>query len=119
MRLAARQIGHHWHSGDSPTSGGISLVAVSQTSAALACCRPPPRVRRTWLLTSRLILRALARSSLRCRSLSMSLAGVDGRWRAEPDRCGPDREESDGCESDREEPDCEESDGSDDPLRSD
>ena len=43
IRRAARQIGHHWHSGDSPTSGGISLVAVSQTSAALSAAAAAER----------------------------------------------------------------------------
>jgi hypothetical protein len=35
MRRAARQMGHHWHSADSPIPGGISVVAVSHTSDAL------------------------------------------------------------------------------------
>ena len=36
---AARQIGHHWHSGGS--SPGASVVAVSQTSACLLLLPPP------------------------------------------------------------------------------
>ncbi|MGH3211661.1 MAG: hypothetical protein ACRDNO_28275 [Trebonia sp.] len=37
---AARQIGHHWHSGGSSVSS--SVVAVSQTSSACLAFRAPP-----------------------------------------------------------------------------
>jgi hypothetical protein len=52
---AARQIGHHWHSGGS--SPGGSVVAVSHTSADGL---PPPIVDRTLSATSRPTLRAPA-----------------------------------------------------------
>src|SRR5580704_3193849 len=77
MRRAARQIGHHWHSGDSPTSGGISLVTVSQMSARSA--RPPPNVRRTWPVISLRIDLALERRSQRWKSLSISAPGAGCR----------------------------------------
>ncbi len=59
---AARQIGHHWHSGGS--SPGGSVVAVSQTLAGL----PPPSVDLTLSATSRPRLRAPAFISHRCKS---------------------------------------------------
>lgn len=73
-RRAARQIGHHWHSGDSPTSGGISVVAVSQTSDDSV--RPPPSVRLTCPLISLPTLLALLRRSQRWKSFIMSEAGL-------------------------------------------
>lgn len=66
--------------------GGISFVAVSQTSAALGRC-PVPSVRRTWLPSWLRMFLALCRMSQRCTSLSMS-AGVLGRGRCEPGRSG-------------------------------
>jgi hypothetical protein len=69
IRRAARQIGHHWHSADSPTSGGISVVAVSHTSPASV---RPPKVRRTWPVISLRMLLALDRSSHRWKSVSTS-----------------------------------------------
>src|SRR5215469_15040446 len=67
------------------------------------------------------MLRALDFSSQRWRSLSMSLAGVGGRWRAEPDRSElgrdePDRSEPDLPEPDRSEPDLPEPDRSEPDL---
>jgi hypothetical protein len=57
-RRAARQIGHHWHSGGS--SPGGSVVAVSQTLACFPLLLPPPIVDLTLLATSRPRLRAPA-----------------------------------------------------------
>ncbi|HXT88906.1 MAG TPA: hypothetical protein VN714_06575, partial [Trebonia sp.] len=60
-RRAARQIGHHWHSGGSSVSS--SVVAVSQTSALLPPRAPgptPPRVDLTLPATSRPMLLAPA-----------------------------------------------------------
>ncbi|MCL2581793.1 MAG: hypothetical protein FWE35_04985 [Streptosporangiales bacterium] len=63
---AARQIGHHWHSGGSSAAPGGSVVAVSHTSAE--CCCPPPTVERTRSVTSRPRPRApaFAPASPRC-----------------------------------------------------
>jgi hypothetical protein len=73
-RRAARQIGHHWHSGGS--SSGPSVVAVSQTSAFLrALPAVPPMVDFTRSVTSLVTLRAPARISQRWRSPIGSLAG--------------------------------------------
>ncbi|MBO0819996.1 MAG: hypothetical protein J2P26_04005, partial [Nocardiopsaceae bacterium] len=69
-RRAARQIGHHWHSGGS--SPGGSVVAVSHTSADGA---PPPSVERTRSATSRLRLRVPAFISHRWKSPIGSLPG--------------------------------------------
>ena len=55
-RRAARQMGHHAHSGAS--SGGGSVVATSQTSPLV--CLPPLIVDRTRSATSRPTLRAPA-----------------------------------------------------------
>jgi hypothetical protein len=71
-RRAARQIGHHWHSGGSSVS--TSVVAVSQTSAFDAP-RPPPNVDRTRPATSRPMLLAPARISHRWKSPIGSLPG--------------------------------------------
>jgi hypothetical protein len=65
-RRAARQIGHHWHSGGSSVSS--SVVAVSQMSDFAFEVAPPPRVVRTRPATSRPILRAPARISHRWKS---------------------------------------------------
>src|SRR5690242_4997091 len=64
-RRAARQIGHHWHSGGSSVSS--SVVAVSQTSAGLPPPRlpPPPSVDRTRPATSLPMLLAPARINQR------------------------------------------------------
>jgi hypothetical protein len=70
-RRAARQIGHHAHSGAS--SGGGSVVAVSQTSPLLRL--PPVTVERTRSATSRPRLRAPAFISHRWKSASGSLDG--------------------------------------------
>ncbi|HEX7164958.1 MAG TPA: hypothetical protein VF223_27405 [Trebonia sp.] len=72
---AARQIGHHWHSGGS--SVGSSVVAVSQTSALLAPPPPPPPpiVDFTRPATSRPILLAPAFISHRWKSPIGSLPG--------------------------------------------
>jgi hypothetical protein len=73
-RRAARQIGHHWHSGGS--SVGASLVAVSQTSACLPALPPaPPMVDFTRSVTSLVTLRAPALISHRWRSPIGSLPG--------------------------------------------
>jgi hypothetical protein len=73
-RRAARQIGHHWHSGGS--SVGASVVAVSQTSAFLpALPVAPPMVDFTRSVTSLVTLRAPALISQRWRSPIGSLAG--------------------------------------------
>jgi len=66
---AARQTGHHWHSGGSV---GSSVVAVSQTSACLA---PPPIVDRTRPATSLPMLLAPAFISHRWKSPIGSLPG--------------------------------------------
>ena len=71
-RRAARQIGHHAHSGAS--SGGGSVVAVSQTSPLLRLL--PVTVERTRSATSRPRLRAPAFISHRWKSASGSLAGL-------------------------------------------
>jgi hypothetical protein len=73
-RRAARQIGHHWHSGGS--SVGASVVATSQTSACLPD-RPaaPPMVDFTRSVTSLVTLRAPALISQRWRSPIGSLPG--------------------------------------------
>jgi hypothetical protein len=100
IRRAARQMGHHWHSGASPTSGGISCVAVSHTSAVLV--RPPPIVRRTCPPISFRTFLAPWRMSQRCRSptgstrggglcRARSAAGRPGPGRSAPGRCGPGR----------------------------
>ncbi|MGH3165633.1 MAG: hypothetical protein ACRDN0_07030 [Trebonia sp.] len=67
---AARQIGHHWHSGGS--SPGGSVVAVSQTSAGLS---PRLTVDLTLSATSRPRLRAPAFISHRWKSPMGSLPG--------------------------------------------
>jgi hypothetical protein len=73
-RRAARQIGHHWHSGGS--SIGPSVVAVSQTSAFLpALAVAPPMVDFTRSVTSLVTLRAPALISQRWRSPIGSLPG--------------------------------------------
>jgi hypothetical protein len=66
IRRAARQMGHHWHSGASPSTGGISFVTVSQTS--VVALRPPPKVRRTCPLISLRTFFAPWRMSQRFRS---------------------------------------------------
>src|SRR5947209_13276863 len=63
---AARQTGHHWHSGGSSVS--TSVVAVSQTSECLALPPPPPSVDRTRPATSRPMLLAPAFISQRWKS---------------------------------------------------
>ncbi|HEX4399300.1 MAG TPA: hypothetical protein VH136_16800 [Trebonia sp.] len=70
---AARQIGHHWHSGGS--SPGGSVVAVSHTLACLFALAPPPSEALTLLATSRLRLRAPAFISHRWKSPIGSRAG--------------------------------------------
>jgi hypothetical protein len=73
-RRAARQIGHHWHSGGS--SVGSSVVAVSQTSARFpALPLAPPMVDFTRSVTSLVTLRAPALISQRWRSPIGSLPG--------------------------------------------
>jgi hypothetical protein len=73
-RRAARQIGHHWHSGGS--SVGFSVVAVSHTSACLpAVPVAAPMVDLTRSDTSLVTLRAPALISQRWRSPIGSLAG--------------------------------------------
>ncbi|HSZ39820.1 MAG TPA: hypothetical protein VK817_07670 [Trebonia sp.] len=69
-RRAARQIGHHWHSGGS--SPGGSVVAVSQT---FDCFAPPLTVVLTFSATSRPRLRAPAFISHRWKSPMGSLPG--------------------------------------------
>jgi hypothetical protein len=69
---AARQIGHHWHSGGSSVSS--SVVAVSHTSAVLAP-RPPPSVDLTRPATSRPMLLAPAFIIHRWKSPIGSLPG--------------------------------------------
>src|SRR5580700_9698507 len=70
---AAWQIGHHWHSGDSP--GGGSLVARSHTSPRSR--RSWPIVLRTWSATWLAMLRAPARISQRWKSARGSLPRRD------------------------------------------
>ena len=72
-RRAARQTGHHWHSGGS--SPGGSVVAVSQTLACFPLLLPPPIVDLTLLATSRPRLRAPAFISHRWKSAIGSLPG--------------------------------------------
>jgi hypothetical protein len=69
---AARQIGHHWHSGGSST--GSVVVASSQTSIR-AFDRPPPMVDFTRSVTSLVMLRAPAFISQRWKSPNGSLPG--------------------------------------------
>ncbi len=104
IRRAARQTGHHWHSGDSPTSGGISVVAVSQTS--VLSWRPPPSVLRTCPLSSLRMLLAPDRSSQRWKSVSSSEPGRFCRDRSCPrplvpsprsGRAVPSRDRSGSC----------------------
>ncbi len=72
-----------------PTSGGISFVTVSQTSARSA--RPPPSVRRTWPVISLRIDLALERRSQRWKSLSISAPGSRLPWPGRPAvLAGPD-----------------------------
>jgi hypothetical protein len=71
-RRAARQIGHHWHSGGS--SVGSVVVASSQTSAC-AFALPPPIVDFTRSVTSLVMLRAPAFISQRWKSPNGSLPG--------------------------------------------
>jgi hypothetical protein len=71
-RRAARQIGHHWHSGGSSVSS--SVVAVSQTSPCLALL-PPPTVDFTLEATSRPMLLAPVLISHRWKSPMGSLPG--------------------------------------------
>jgi hypothetical protein len=71
-RRAARQIGHHWHSGGS--SVGSVVVASSQTSAC-AFALPPPIVDLTRSVTSLVMLRAPAFISQRWKSPNGSLPG--------------------------------------------
>jgi len=85
IRRAARQMGHHWHSGASPSTGGISLVTVSQTS--VVALRPPPKVRRTCPPISLRTFLAPWRMSQRFRSPIKS--GRDGELCL--DRSAPDR----------------------------
>jgi hypothetical protein len=69
---AARQIGHHWHSGGS--SVGSVVVASSQTSVC-ALALPPPMVDFTRSVTSLVMLRAPAFISQRWKSPNGSLPG--------------------------------------------
>ena len=69
---AARQIGHHWHSGGS--SVGSVVVASSQTSVC-AFALPPPIVDFTRSVTSLVMLRAPAFISQRWKSPNGSLPG--------------------------------------------
>jgi hypothetical protein len=69
---AARQIGHHWHSGGS--SVGSVVVASSQTSVC-ALALPPPIVDFTRSVTSLVMLRAPAFISQRWKSPNGSLPG--------------------------------------------
>jgi hypothetical protein len=69
---AARQIGHHWHSGGS--SVGSVVVASSQTSV-YCFARPPPMVDFTRSVTSLVMLRAPAFISQRWKSPNGSLPG--------------------------------------------
>jgi hypothetical protein len=69
---AARQIGHHWHSGGS--SVGSVVVASSQTSV-WAFALPPPIVDFTRSVTSLVMLRAPAFISQRWKSPNGSLPG--------------------------------------------
>jgi hypothetical protein len=69
---AARQIGHHWHSGGS--SAGSVVVASSQTSVC-ALALPPPIVDFTRSVTSLVMLRAPAFISQRWKSPNGSLPG--------------------------------------------
>ena len=71
-RRAARQIGHHWHSGGS--SVGSSVVAASQTSVGAFAARPP-MVDFTRSVTSLVMLRAPAFISQRWKSPNGSLPG--------------------------------------------
>jgi hypothetical protein len=71
-RRAARQIGHHWHSGGS--SVGSSVVAASQTSVGALAARPP-MVDFTRSVTSLVMLRAPAFISQRWKSPNGSLPG--------------------------------------------
>jgi hypothetical protein len=71
-RRAARQIGHHWHSGGS--SVGSVVVASSQTSV-YAFALPPPIVDFTRSVTSLVMLRAPAFISQRWKSPNGSLPG--------------------------------------------
>jgi hypothetical protein len=70
---AARQIGHHWHSGGSSVS--TSVVAVSQTSAFDAFRPLPPNVDRTRPATCWPMLLAPARISHRWKSPIGSFPG--------------------------------------------
>ena len=69
---AARQIGHHWHSGGS--SVGSVVVASSQTSVYVLAL-PPPIVDFTRSVTSLVMLRAPAFISQRWKSPNGSLPG--------------------------------------------
>ena len=69
---AARQIGHHWHSGGS--SVGSVVVASSQTSVCVLAL-PPPIVDFTRSVTSLVMLRAPAFISQRWKSPNGSLPG--------------------------------------------
>ena len=69
---AARQIGHHWHSGGS--SVGSVVVASSQTSVYVLGL-PPPIVDFTRSVTSLVMLRAPAFISQRWKSPNGSLPG--------------------------------------------
>ena len=69
---AARQIGHHWHSGGS--SVGSVVVASSQTSV-YCLALPPPIVDFTRSVTSLVMLRAPAFISQRWKSPNGSLPG--------------------------------------------
>jgi hypothetical protein len=69
---AARQIGHHWHSGGS--SVGSVVVASSQTSVYVLGL-PPPMVDFTRSVTSLVMLRAPAFISQRWKSPNGSLPG--------------------------------------------
>jgi hypothetical protein len=71
-RRAARQIGHHWHSGGS--SVGSVVVASSQTSV-YAFVLPPPIVDFTRSVTSLVMLRAPAFISQRWKSPNGSVPG--------------------------------------------
>ena len=64
---AAWQIGHHWHSGDSP--GGGSLVAVSHTS---------PRSRRSWRTVLRTWSGDLVSHAARARAHQPALGVSEG-----------------------------------------
>ena len=108
IRRAARQIGHHWHSGDSPTSGGISVsrgvpdVRLLGTAAAEGAAHLsgelPAHVLRTLADQPALKLAEHVSPGAPCRGRTVAAAGrLPNLGRSEPDRSEPGADPRPSC----------------------